>query len=144
MQYYVIFETYQIILLLLLLLLLNIHLVLLSLLLLNLNCIPLLKMIVVFSFLKYYNWVISWRNDAFPIRISKNLSKLSRDVVLYEGKNSLKTSFLQECTSNLVTKLEFELLTESFCTKKKLSWQSLSCNLTWKKIKISPTDVTKT
>ena len=52
--------------------------------------------------------------------ISKNFSKLSRDVFqqyfLHEDKNSLKISFLQECTSNLVTDFDFQLLTESFVT----------------------------
>ena len=52
------------------------------------------------------------------MRISKNFSKLSRDVFqqnfLHEGKNLLRMSFLQECASNLVTDFDFELLTESF------------------------------
>ena len=85
---------------------------------LNLNFIPLLKRINVFSFLRCQSWVISWQNNAFSIRISENYSKLSRDVFqyyfLHEGKNSLKISFLQECTSNLVTDFDFKLHAKSF------------------------------
>ena len=75
--------------------------------------------------------------------MSKTFSKLSRDVVLFEGKNSLKTSFLRECTTNLVTELDFELLTESFCTKKNFLGRTYLVILS-KKIKVSPTDVTRT
>ena len=54
----------------------------------------------------------------FPIRISKNFSKLLRDVFqqyfLHKCKSSLKISFSQEGTSNLVMDLNLELLTESF------------------------------
>ena len=60
---------------------------------LNLNCIPLLKKIIVFSFLKYYSWVIIWRidggNDAFPIRISKNFSKLRFLAILFTRRQKL-------------------------------------------------------
>ena len=56
-------------------------------------------------------------NDIFPIGILKNYSKLSGGNTKQgqnKGKKSLKISFLQEYTFNLVTDTDFELLTKSF------------------------------